>query len=187
LSSLDFVHQSGTQESLSFSNISSFGKDIIIWVEEHGKRELERIATEGGKFPSEEFGFGARGNNQILFHIDFQIGNPNRNESYAHIVDSVNGLQLYSFALSDLEEYGFALRVILNSNGSEENSDAIDRFKAMIRELAPYLEQERIEISFNLFEFDEAFNSNQWREGGIVANFVGYYDYRKDTFEINWD
>ena|GEM_PF-3027073 len=111
------------------------------------------------------------------------------------VLSAESGLQLYSVTPHKLiANWGFSVSVSLSTSDYENYLDQRERFKAMTRTLANYLELDEISVNFALrtlrtVRLEDGRTSSQtnesisWEHSGAIS-FSGVYNRITDTFEV---
>jgi len=111
------------------------------------------------------------------------------------VLSAESGLQLYSVTPNKLiTDWGFSVSVYLSTSDYENYVDQRERFHAMTKTLANYLELDEIKVNFALrtlrtVRLEDGRTSTQInerisREHSDAISFSGVYNRKTDTFEV---
>jgi len=169
---LRYERENGEVRNLFLTTERLFIENIILEVDRIGSSHLiNEIASNYFVLCDyselSEFGFTEASTNVF---ISFR-----EPDNLRGILNPRTGIRLYSVTPRELiDDWGFTFRVYVAIEEKEDYENVIERFEAMVRSLAAYLQQDRIDVRFRL------------RRGDFTTcdiSFVGYFDAQTDSFE----
>jgi len=143
---VQFVHQNGEEMQFQFGNALSMRYYVAQYAERFGISELSRE-------------FGLANNPYVFIQMRFQYDVPREYRDYSRLVAPQSGLRLYSMTPQELVEYwGFVLSVSVHNQESEQDAEALKHAKELVRDLADYVQQDKVSLSFvtSTYDSDEA-------------------------------
>jgi len=190
---VQYTRESGEEITFNFDNRArqGFGWWVVHHASEIGSDALVN-GIASSYFPPEVWGSRGLQLQPLIFPPfglnlpEDRLDNTPENDAISRALDLQNGLQLYSVTPQELvTDWGFRLDISLSYSlyleyaspeDDEDVAEVIERFKAMTRTLADYLDLEQVTLRFSLPP------SEEFRESWEDVQFWGYYDRQTDIF-----
>ena len=187
---IQFTRQNGKERNFLFTDQNPFGWSVLNHAMSMAREDIQReVASQYFSIEELTDGSGRMLSNSTWGNVvspgagtvvSVFGSHPNTRQLvscpqfYDRVLNARNGLRLYSVTPQELvSDWGFIFQVVVQTDDFENYADLIERFKAMTRTLATYLEQDQIQISFR---FDPP-----------GMSFGGIYNRQTDTFETMID